>query len=475
MDAILTNEKKQFQKEQDQLLQTLLDLRFFQPWKTLTKFNDDKSLQRDSNLELYLTNSCNQTCEYCYLQKYPELYPKEFNKPEIIIKNLHKICKWILVNNFKIPCIDIFTGDIWGSQFGWDVLDVLYSYMLRGMAPNIGHILIPSNCSFVNNPKALQRVQQYIDKFNDIGTPLIFSISIDGKIIDNEGRPDNYTPFKYTDDYYDVIATFAKVNDFYFHPMISPHNVHLWKENYKWWRDYLKKYDRNLRTLMLLEVRDADWTDEAIQDYCDLMRVIMDDMLHTICHDNKEAFAGAILNTHKLYQETFLGGYVPWIIGFCDTFAGCTVSTHLTIRVGDLAICPCHRTAYNQYLYGYLLEENGNLTTKVKAVNPQMAIKILMNNLLTGTPLCDKCIYNQVCLHGCYGSQLESEKDPFFPSANVCKFFKRKIASILKYYEEKGVIDFLKSIGPNDLDGAHIIMILQLYENAKEAPEWLGN
>lgn len=385
--AILAAEKDQFQKEQNQLLQTILDLRFFNPWKGMTKFTDFKSLQRDANLELYITNACNQNCEYCYLQKYPQLYPKEYNSPSLILENLHKICKWILVNNYNIPCLDLFSGDIWDTSFGWDVFDIIYTYLTQGM--RIGYIMIASNCSFVNNPKALQRVQQYINKYKDIGCPIIFSISIDGKIVDNAGRPDKMIDNKYTDEYYDNIAAFAKYNDFAFHPMVSPHNVHYWKENYLWWKQYLKSYQREKRNLMTLEVRDADWTDEAIKDYCDFLRLVMDDFLHEKCRDDIRAFTGAILTTRKLYPETFVGGYIPWVIGFCDSFAGCSVATHLTIRVGDLAICPCHRTAYNQYLYGYLEEENGQLTSKVRAVNPLMAVKILMGNILNATPLCD--------------------------------------------------------------------------------------
>ena len=60
--SILANDKKQYEKEQDELLKTILELRFFNPWKLKTSYVDMRSLQHDSNLEIYITNTCNQQC-----------------------------------------------------------------------------------------------------------------------------------------------------------------------------------------------------------------------------------------------------------------------------------------------------------------------------------------------------------------------------------------------------------------------------
>jgi len=56
--AILTEEKEQFQKEQDKLLKTILDLRYFNPWRGHTS-PDNYFLMNNSGLELYITNECN--------------------------------------------------------------------------------------------------------------------------------------------------------------------------------------------------------------------------------------------------------------------------------------------------------------------------------------------------------------------------------------------------------------------------------
>ena len=82
---MLEQNKIDFQQEQNQLLKTVLDLRYFQPWK---EEDNQYSLRNDANLEIFITPSCNQHCEYCYLVKYDGLYPKEINNKDTILNNL---------------------------------------------------------------------------------------------------------------------------------------------------------------------------------------------------------------------------------------------------------------------------------------------------------------------------------------------------------------------------------------------------
>ena len=65
---LLKEEKQQFDKEQDELLKAVLNERFFYPWQD--DGEGETSLRNDANLEIYITNACNQNCEYCYLTKY---------------------------------------------------------------------------------------------------------------------------------------------------------------------------------------------------------------------------------------------------------------------------------------------------------------------------------------------------------------------------------------------------------------------
>ena len=71
---------KEFQQDNNELLNFILTERFFKNWKlppaTITNKSGqiiggaDISSVSSSNLELFLTSHCNQACEYCYLHKY---------------------------------------------------------------------------------------------------------------------------------------------------------------------------------------------------------------------------------------------------------------------------------------------------------------------------------------------------------------------------------------------------------------------
>ena len=59
--------------------------------------------------------------------------------------------------------------------------------------------------------------------------------------------------------------------------MISAVSVKDWVENYKWWKSECKKYDLNIYDLMMLEVRNSDWTEESIQDYNHFLNFLLQD------------------------------------------------------------------------------------------------------------------------------------------------------------------------------------------------------
>jgi hypothetical protein len=92
-------------------------------------------------------------------------------------------------------------------------------------------------------------------------------------------------------------------------------------------------------------------------------------------------------------------------LGEAEESPTCSVADHLTIRLGDLAICPCHRTAYNKYLYGKFVVENDKIVD-ISAINTQMAIRILFANNKIASFGCDNCIFSEYCIKVCFGSQL---------------------------------------------------------------------
>lgn len=467
METLLAADKQQYKKEQDKLLETVLNQRFFYPWIGYESFPSDKQLRNDSNLELYVTNQCNQKCEYCYLHKYPGIYPKDKTNPENILHNLKLIYEWMLENDYAINRLDFFSGEIWHTTLGFQILDLTYEYTTKkGLKYN--DILIASNCFFVANPKTFQKIQQYIDKFKMTGHQLVFSISIDGKYIDNDDRQRNDQTL-YTDEFYDTLFTFAIHNTFYFHPMISSGNIHLWPQNYQWWKEMFKKYDMMTHHIMMLEVRNNDWTDETIDLYTKFIVSLGEDYLHDYCKDNIEVL-GNVIGHVRQDNVPPLEGYYPWIIGETDSFIGCSICNHLTIRVGDLAICPCHRSAYDKYLYGFLKVENDKICG-IEARNPQMAIKILMGNHHTAYNQCNTCLYNHYCLKGCIGSQIETMRDPFIPIPSVCKFFKAKYSAIIQWYERIGIIKYLESINSIEPGAENVIALLRFIKRWRDEHE----
>lgn len=358
------------------------------------------SIRNDANLEIYITNVCNQNCSYCYLVKYEELYPKDKRDPELILHNLRLLYDFILNNKFHIPKVEFFTGEIWHSKFGWDVLDITLEYLKKGM--NVDWFMCASNCSFVRDNVACAKIQHYIDEFKKLNHPFTFSISVDGKIIEEKTRPLN-NGYVRTDEDWDKIFSFAKHNGFYFHPMVAAASAQYWIENFKWWIEQLKEYEFDLSALMMLEVRNDDWTDEAIQAYLDYLNYEIDFYLVNYCNNDVEKFTKHLFNLRDDTNDNQICGYVNYAFPSTDTFMGCTVATDLTIRLGDLAICPCHRTAYDKLLYGKFIVKNDSIAD-IEAYNPQMAIKILMNNIHNSHYGCDTCWANGYCLQGCLGA-----------------------------------------------------------------------
>lgn len=115
-DSLLN--KKDYEKEQDELLTFLLRSRFFNNWKNQELPSDVNPLSNATQIEFFITPTCNQKCEYCYLVKYDELYPHGINTKDNIFKNLNSILNWIKENDFYISNIDLFSGEIWHLKLG---------------------------------------------------------------------------------------------------------------------------------------------------------------------------------------------------------------------------------------------------------------------------------------------------------------------------------------------------------------------
>lgn len=446
-NVTILDEKEQFQLEQDKVLETILEARYFAPWK-----NREPLAPNDvppGNLEIFITSSCNQHCEYCYLVKHPQLYPSEFNKHDLIMKNMTILFDWAIENNYHIPTLDIFTGEIWHSNWGLEVLDLIYDYIAnKGLW--VDGIMIPSNCSFIHDKKQTIEIQNRINKFKKIGIYFRFSISIDGKVIEDQTRPlkDGHVFIK-DDKFYDDVFLFAKYNDFGFHPMVSSVSSDKWIENFEWWKKMLRKYDLPMDYLMMLEVRNDDWTDQTIEDYRKFVKYLVDDAI-TFHKGDIESVCNDLFSVHQTYNlepaQQLWGpetSYTPFCFGDEKGLYGCTISSHLTVRLGDLAIAPCHRTAYNKQLYGHFKVENDKIVG-IKANNPHLAIHILMTDRNYSTIGCDTCTFQNLCIGTCKGQSVEATGDPIHNDPKVCAFLKQKYANMFDIYEEVGIMPWLE-------------------------------
>lgn len=475
MEFDLSKNSEQYDKEQDELLYTILDNRFFKNWKRdkIFNFNDERSLLPASNIELFITPTCNQKCEYCYLVKYDELYPFEINNKDKIFENLKSLLNWIKENDFYIPDIDLFSGEIWHTKFGWDFLDILYDFAKKNPG-HIGKLVIPTNGSFLSKEETFFKMQNYKDNFNNVGINFIVSLSIDGKVIEDKMRPRNDTSVK-DDDFYERAFLFAKHNGFSFHPMVAAKSVKYWIANYKWWQEECKKYGLNVRDIMMLEVRNDDWDEKSISDYNSFMNFLLED-LYKDCGENPEWTAKALFNFPASRFEKVVSlensSYVPFGLPIGANYPGCTISTHLDIRLGDLAIIPCHRTSHKKNIYGFFELNEKHQIVGIKANNPYLAARILLGNNIVCSPKCDICLYNQACLKGCFGAQMEHNKDPFMPIPCVCDFFKAKLDNILNWYESHGIIDYLKEVASSENAqtpiGQKVIEFYELVKNGSK-------
>lgn len=437
-ERFLNNDKTQFDKEQSDLVKWMLNERYFSTWKlNWDNFNGDldhDSLIQESTLEIFLTSACNQRCEYCYLVKYPKLYPQEYNNQTTILKNLKILFDYLIEQQYYIPNIEFFTGEIWHSNFGLQVLQITLEAIQNGLQTN--YILIPSNCSFVIQDEQMFKIQNYIDKYSHYGVKLGFSISVDGALLENENRPLANGYIK-TEEFYDKMFLFAQHNNFLFHPMVAAANIDKWIENYQWWEKKCQEYGYNIDgSVMMLEVRNDNWTEQSITEYNNFMNYLIDRNFQK-CNKDIGIFA------NNLFDGSGIGGYVPYAPAETDTFPGCTVANSLTLRVGDLAICPCHRTGYDKFIYGKFIVENDKIID-FEGYNPQIAMKILYSNFNLTNIGCDTCIYSDYCLKGCYGSQFESTGEIFAPIQCVCDFDKAKWNNIVSKYEKMGVHKYLR-------------------------------
>lgn len=452
MENVITN----FQHDQNELLDSFLNMSFVEMKNT--PFNEGRMFKV---LEIIVTPECNQKCEYCYLNKYGhESYPMDIRADkETTLHNIKMLMDYLTYEKrYYFREYELFAGDLFTTGYFFDLMDLLYPYFefIYNKAPELFNrekgfsgllITIPNNLRFIEDDNITQQVLEVYNKYKKIGTLINFSWSHDGKY-----SCDQREGFQLSDEYYDKAFRFLEETGSGIHPMMSPEGAKYAIENHKWWQEMYKKYlptrlKLNEYHAFHLEVRNDGWTDEAISNYLKYLKFRMTEYFK-LCNNEIDKVAYTLfkgdgdmpgsLRRPDGDIDAFNVVVNPVYIGYNRTT--CMLQNSLIIRASDLAIVPCHRLAYHQFIGGwYETDEENTKIIGVKANNPGQLInlKTFRTDL---APVCVTCWNKNNCLKGCLGSQFEWSGEVYLPVLSVCKFQKAKTSFVLKMLCETGVL-----------------------------------
>ena len=422
------------QEERNKIVESFLDRYFYRSFRGEEENNEKM-------IELYIRSTCPSNCSYCYLAKYgKELYPLEFQKEEIILKNIEIFLEWYIENKFKCN-ISLFSGEIICSGLWFKILDIMLEKWKETEYHPAG-ILFPENGDFIEKkPELMPKIDEYIQKFADIGIEYTFSLSIDGKYMDeNRSHPDR------PHDFYENAINFASHHYFAFHPMVSAYNIEKWKDNYDWWNGPEVPSHVGDR-MMTLEVRNDDWTEEKINHYIDFLNHVIDTEFEKKSFGDKKLFAKRVVMKENYPTKGYDILALPNFFNEANLDnrgIGCDIKRTLCIRVGDLSIVPCHRLSYEQFITGKFIVEN-NKIVGIEGDNWEILSAIQAWNRNTGH-MCSHCEINQWCIGPCFGSNFESTNEIFITPTSVCNLFKVKIMFLIMKYYDMGLFPFFKEL-----------------------------
>jgi len=418
-----------YQKENNKLIESFLKRTFFRGWQN----PGIKELTNFQTVEIWLNNRCNLGCKYCYLNRYGDsLYPPEVQDDQKVLKNLKIFLDWLIENKFA-PRIELFGGEPLIQSAGFKVMEMILE-KYKNIKKKPCSLVIPTNYTFLLSERLTQRVESLLKKSRKIGLPIYLSASFDGKyceknrpfrnIKSNQVDPRN-------DKYYDKAFIFNKKWGFGFHPMVYSEEIKNWKKNWLWFQENFQKHDSPRDNIYLLEVRNAEWRDKQILEFGKFIDFLVKWTFHNLCHNDSAKFLFFLFKRgYNILESPFT------TIG---RGIGCSIQSTVHVRLGDLALVPCHRTSYPPFVFGHFKVKN-NKITGIEVSNPELMLAIYSFDA-KNQPQCENCLLKNLCSFGCLGSQFETTGDLFSPIPTVCQLEHTKIASIINALKELKVFE----------------------------------
>lgn len=421
-----------FKLENDKLVNTFLNDTFLKSFSI-----DNPDIDNLNSIELQLNSVCDLGCKYCYYTSFgKELYPAEISKNKQILTNLEAVLIWLRDNRLT-PEIDIFTGEIFAQKLGRDALDLIIAFY-KATPPElrVPKVLVPTNYTFMLDKEIIKYVEGVIREFWELGIHMGLSASFDGKLLDSDNRPMKKVIVTGCEDprgdeYYDEIFKFNTHYHFGFHPMVYSNKIELWKENFLWFQEKFEKFNIPWTDIYLLEVRNAEWSDEQIREYSDFTRFLINYAWEKCDKDIDKYFE--FLNARRGFNM------LAAPLGRIGRGIGCSVQSMMYIRLGDLTMSPCHRTMYKGFQTARFTTVD-NRIIGIEAINPELMLTTYHFHA-SAQPYCEDCAIKTVCSKGCLGAQLEVMGDMFTPIPTVCGLEFAKIYAMADEYRKLGILD----------------------------------
>ena len=424
-----------YEQENNSLFNKFLEDYFYSEWK-----------EGRGNIELIFSPKCNLNCKYCYVKKYyNETFPNEIFDENDSIKNAIHILNWLAKNNYT-PHVDIFSGELFAQEKGYELLENIIKFY-EGIEPKkrIPSIMIPTNFTFLNSEEYTKKVEDLIEKFNEINIRIYLSASFDGKYME-ENRPFgkdldlNLNKLR-DDEYYDKAFEFIKKYNCGIHPMIYSKNIDKWIDNFNWFQEQFEKHDLHWSNLYLLQIRNKEWSSEENKEFYNFIKYLIN-WTWEKCGKDKEEYC------RFLFKED-CGYYSPGLnilrLPFVNNNRGytCGIQSFLTIRTADMGMYPCHRLMYKDLKIGdFRRKEDGDLEFFTN--NASLGLNIYGGNYKIN-PVCIRCPINELCAGGCLGSQYETNKSMIAPIPTVCLNYAYYFKAIQETFDEISITEYLRS------------------------------